>query len=333
MKTIVPIVGLAILFSSGTVQTQDAVPTPPPPPTEEDDGGRIVGGDPAESTPWQVQLYTTYEYTEGDVQEDLKKAPADRANLALKRGWERQHRCGGVYIGDFWVLTAAHCIIKVSGDVLTQRRVRLGTQNLEMPGTTWRIERVTVHKGYDDQEPFRDDIALIRIAPDPGSKTDIDPLKTSPIRLIGSKPGDRALEEGDRVRVTGWGLTKERDSGAKALARDGSINRFTAGLRQLELSVLAQSECDRIESYRGRIKERTICVGKDSGAAGFDSCNGDSGGPLTRAQGKERVLVGLVSWGRGCALADTPGIYTRVAAYTDWIEAAKRRSKPGFNRL
>lgn len=320
------------LLSIGVARPQDA--QPPAEPETEDDGGRIVGGRPADLTPWQAQIYTTYLYTDDDVQADLKKPPSERSHLKEKRPWERAHRCGGVYIGDLWVLTAAHCIMKVDGDVLTQRRVRLGTQNIELqPGTTWRIERVAVHKGYDDREPFRHDIALIRIAPDPGSRAILDPEQVSPIRLLGSKPGDRPIEEQDRVRVTGWGLTKARDSGSGSLARDNSVNRFTAGLQMIDLGVLADGECDRHPRYAGRLKDKTLCVGQEAGKAGFDSCNGDSGGPVTRVQGRERVLVGLVSWGIGCALADTPGIYTRIPAYADWIDGVKKRSKPGFQRL
>lgn len=37
---------------------------------------------------------------------------------------------------------------------------------------------------------------------------------------------------------------------------------------------------------------------------------GDSGGPLIS---QERRLIGVVSWGYGCARAGFPGIYTNVA--------------------
>ena len=62
------------------------------------------------------------------------------------------------------------------------------------------------------------------------------------------------------------------------------------------------------------IYESMICAG----SAGKDSCQGDSGGPLTQAG----LLVGVVSWGEGCADEGYPGVYTEVSYFLDWIEAS-----------
>jgi hypothetical protein len=53
-------------------------------------------------------------------------------------------------------------------------------------------------------------------------------------------------------------------------------------------------------------------------AVGKDSCQGDSGGPLYTTNGGLK-LVGIVSWGVGCADPSYPGIYTRLSAFTNWV--------------
>jgi trypsin len=42
---------------------------------------------------------------------------------------------------------------------------------------------------------------------------------------------------------------------------------------------------------------------------------GDSGGPMYYSN----VLIGIVSWGKGCANGTFPGVSTNVASYSDWI--------------
>lgn len=63
-----------------------------------------------------------------------------------------------------------------------------------------------------------------------------------------------------------------------------------------------------------RVTENMLCAGFPGGKA--DACQGDSGGP----QFVNMTLYGLVSWGWGCARPCTPGVYTNVYKFVNWID-------------
>jgi len=307
------------------VPVPDPAPAPAVPATvEEDDGGRIVGGTDAawDTAKWQAEIYTTFHYTEAQNIEDRALPPSRRSFLDQKEGWEKIHRCGGVYIGDNIVLTAAHCLVD-NNHLSTSRRVRLGTAVLgqDGAGASFAIADPVIHKNFVNEEPYPNDIGLVRIIADNPAALRMR-LAPMAIRLLGDKPGDRPTNSFDQLRVTGWGKTQARASGVRqfALNTTDTVNHGSAILQQVTLK-MNNDACASEPRLSKRLTDKTICA--KSPENGKDSCNGDSGGPMTRAQGNERVLVGIVSWGIGCALPGLPSVYTDVSAYREWIAQVK----------
>lgn len=85
-------------------------------------------------------------------------------------------------------------------------------------------------------------------------------------------------------------------------------------LRSATVNIVPQSACLRAYLSIATVTSEMICaVGANPGK---DACQGDSGGPLAY----NGYLIGLVSWGEGCADVRYPGVYTRVSVYTKWIQ-------------
>jgi len=67
------------------------------------------------------------------------------------------------------------------------------------------------------------------------------------------------------------------------------------------------------------VTDDMICAGDLSGAK--DACQGDSGGPLfCKFESGQYSQVGIVSYGISCSSPNTPGVFTRVDKFKNWIE-------------
>lgn len=306
----------------------------------DESGGRIVGGEPARpgSAPWQVEILSSPNYDDADRAYDAMLADDDtcKIHLAERATFELAHKCGGAWIGDGWVVTAAHCVDNIpgfggrEGNVLSDRRLRLGTQNLTIDDGLFAIDAVVIHGEYKQTRKL-DDIALVRVVDDPRVAAFTASGRLAALPLMGA--GDRAFDAGEELRVTGWGWMGQRNERDLVSRRDSAqrLQRNPADLQQLTLNYLPDAQC--AAEYGVFYGPGTLCAGTlaadHSIEAGKDSCQGDSGGPLTREEdGGKRSLVGVVSGGKGCG-AGKPAIYTRMSYYADWIIAAKAAAKSG----
>uniref|UniRef100_A0A671L686 Transmembrane protease serine 4-like n=1 Tax=Sinocyclocheilus anshuiensis TaxID=1608454 RepID=A0A671L686_9TELE len=109
--------------------------------------------------------------------------------------------------------------------------------------------------------------------------------------------------------VTGWGLLKEK-------------GELPSVLQKASVPLIDRSECSKPSVYGSAITPRMLCAGFLKG--NIDACQGDSGGLLVYLSSRWQ-LMGIVSWGVGCAREGKPGVYTDVSQLLNWIYTVMER--------
>ncbi|XP_062557835.1 transmembrane protease serine 9-like [Armigeres subalbatus] len=219
----------------------------------------------------------------GGYEVDVKDVPFQ---VSLGNGFG--HFCGGSLLSERWVLTAGHCADNRDQGL----RVRVGTSRHASGGQLYTVKTVHQHPQYNEAT-IDYDFSLLEL-----DETVTFGENCQPVDL---PKKDQPVADGACLQVSGWGNTQNPSE-----SRDV--------LRAANVPAVSNKECSRAYSAFNDITDRMLCAGFKNG--GKDACQGDSGGPLVEGN----TLVGVVSWGVGCAEAGYPGVYSRVAAVRDWVK-------------
>merc|ERR1712107_630714 len=214
--------------------------------------------------------------------------------------------CGGTIVNKRFVLTAAHCY----NSMFATMHVIVGEHNVcdgnpqgspNEGGKLIKVKKMTLHPDYNSRT-IDNDIAVLKLAEDLTFTK-----KIKPACLPSSETKDYS---GSASTVSGWGGTigygpnDQQPQQPRQCTLKETIVKLLKGSDPM-CSKYLKTSCSKIK----------LCAfAKDT-----DACQGDSGGPLTVPENGKYTLVGVVSYGSGCA-SSTPGVYVRVQGFLPWTK-------------
>ncbi|KAK7080485.1 Transmembrane protease serine 6 [Halocaridina rubra] len=207
-----------------------------------------------------------------------------------------RHFCGGAIYSDSYILTAAHCLIDISPANIKvvagehDRGVSEGNEQI-----TYVTEMIS-HPNFN-VDTYLNDIALLKL--------------TQKLRFNNYVKSillpDETVTSPSCV-MAGWGATIENGNPVDIL-------------QKVTLPLWDDVSCnDFLNEYCPSCIGLSICAGEHEG--GKDACHADDGGPLVCT---ETEMIGLSSWGYGCARPNKPGVYVELMHYKAWVEAETKK--------
>ncbi|XP_017781183.1 PREDICTED: serine protease snake-like [Nicrophorus vespilloides] len=209
--------------------------------------------------------------------------------------------CGGSLISLKFILTASHCLNTTEFGAV--KYVRLGALNISDSVSKtfedFQVLRVHRHPLYKRPSKYND-IALL----------ELDRLVKTTLYIQPACLNINITDSPHNLIATGWGLLS-------------FFGRAAEHLQKLYLNHVNNTKCrlnydvNERSLNKGIQEQHQICAG----FVGRDTCKGDSGGPLQFKNPRGTYYIyGITSFGKPCLLTPSPGVYTRVAYYIDWIE-------------
>ena len=205
--------------------------------------------------------------------------------------------CGGVLIGNCYVLTAAHCLKPDNKTAYKKNDVLVVVGNTdrlvdEKTEDTHKVGEILLHPLYSP-DTLDYDIAILKLSCN---------VTYSPyVRKVCMPDCNETTDSYNMCIAAGWGATDYQV---------GEAFHLSTHLHHIELPIADKEECKKLSEYP--ITPRMFCAGDASGEKGV--CKGDSGGPLfCQTESELRwMLIGIVSWGEGCKRARKYDIFTDI---------------------
>ncbi|KHN98356.1 trypsin-related protease [Metarhizium album ARSEF 1941] len=201
--------------------------------------------------------------------------------------------CGGSLVNGNTVITAAHC----TRATVAGYQIRAGSLAWASGGKVSNVSSAQVHPAWSSRTA-NNDIAVWKLS---------SSLAESPTIRYAKLP-EQGLDPvaGSNATVAGWGSLQEAQASS-------------ALLQKVTVPIVARTTCQSAyanSTVPANVTDNMFCAGLKQG--GKDSCQGDSGGPIVDAA--SGTLIGLVSWGQGCAEPDKYGVYTRLGNFVDFVK-------------